>query len=493
MRVGTWVPVYKTIVPIPVRFAVAFGLREGSQLYIGPLDRGDEVKIHGIELLVSPVPPRLWKSVCRLSVRLHDVPGALAIATRFLVDRQINILLTESCVTYHERAHWDAICDLSTCPGYPGAQGRRESYADALQGFLTDLSTDFVEYAKAPHNRVAFLQDRYMDIHFTPLPGLNDTAFTCSEAKCATLTHQDGGVVLPGKIVDTINQACNREGEALPPYAVITGNTEQRYLRIFFAKNHRRIFRAVVENRLTQFAGGGIGAMHGFLSSLPKQVDLIRTSNYIVESSPEVERGYIDMIAYWGHDADPHGTSAPDRGHAVSETDFRDHVDRLVLCDIQGNQHRGCFSVVEFGQPDTIYPRVFISYSTGRAEKELQYLRHKLWSSHFQPIVGTEYDRYPRGPDLATQSRVTRDVTSQSFEIIPGCVAFISLMTPRDDFRVVSTPAAPDRPRHVLPPWTVAEEAFAYACDVGVIIRIKHDAVEGPRYNENVRTFVTVR
>ncbi len=59
-----------------------------------------------------------WSSVCGLSVSLADRLRALATATNFLKTMHINILLTEACVTYADRAHWDAIVDLSNTPGF---------------------------------------------------------------------------------------------------------------------------------------------------------------------------------------------------------------------------------------------------------------------------------------------------------------------------------------------------------------------------------------
>src|ERR1051325_7945965 len=119
MRIGEWVPVYKQWLPIPPRMAMAFGLQEGSELYLARVkDDPARPDVREYEMIGSPVPASSGRSVCRLSVRLEDTERTLATATRFLRDRGINILLTECCTTYSRRAHWDAICDLAGMPGF---------------------------------------------------------------------------------------------------------------------------------------------------------------------------------------------------------------------------------------------------------------------------------------------------------------------------------------------------------------------------------------
>src|SRR5438046_1892924 len=87
-----------------------------TRYVLAALRDGDTERRYGCEVVGSPVPIQLWKTVCRLSVRLHDRPGALAAATQFLRQQKINILLSECCSTYQSRAHWDALCDVGQTP-----------------------------------------------------------------------------------------------------------------------------------------------------------------------------------------------------------------------------------------------------------------------------------------------------------------------------------------------------------------------------------------
>jgi hypothetical protein len=87
-------------------------------LYLAPMVTGRRSRNDDAQIIITPIPPTSWKSVCRLSVRLHDKPKALAKALRFLREREITILLTEAAATFQERAHWDAICDLTSYKGY---------------------------------------------------------------------------------------------------------------------------------------------------------------------------------------------------------------------------------------------------------------------------------------------------------------------------------------------------------------------------------------
>jgi hypothetical protein len=481
MRVGTWVPVYNSMVPIPERLAVSFGLDEGSQLHLATFSGNLAPKRHDVELIVSPVPVPLWRKVCRLSVRLEDKPHALELATRFVADKKINILLTESCATYRERAHWDAICDISLCEGAPRETSYPETFAREMTEFLAQLSSDFEDFATDKANRKAFIQKPHMDIRFTSLPGLNDSSFvpSGSEVLTQTLHHRTGGVELTPPLVRHISKQCGDDssGERLPPYAMITGNTEQRYMRIFFTRRHKSMFRAVVRNDLQGLPGGGIGALNAFLASLPEEVDLIKTSNYITESAPGKEKGSIEIFGYWeGKDSD----------EAALERRFEEIINGIELKNQEGSVLEGAFSVEAFGRPDPVYPRVFVSYSTQQAERELKFVREQLWDSHFQPIVGTEFSRYPLGPTLADQPEIPSDVSSEAFGILDGCVAAFSIVTPRQDLLLKS-----DSPQEIYAPapWIVAEESYAWARGLKVV-RVRHENVGDPKYNRNIREFL---
>ena len=118
MRIGKWVSIFGDALPVPRRMSMALGLFEKSELHLVTLlDHGDKQK-HECEIIISPVPIRSWRSVCRVTVRLLDQPGALSAATEFLKEERINVLLSECCSTYQGRAHFDAICDLGQMKDY---------------------------------------------------------------------------------------------------------------------------------------------------------------------------------------------------------------------------------------------------------------------------------------------------------------------------------------------------------------------------------------
>ena len=67
-----------------------------------------------------------------------------------------------------------------------------------------------------------------------------------------------------------------------------------------------------------------------------------------------------------------------------------------------------------------------------------------------------------------------------------GCVACISLQLARDDFKIIDP--VNGNIRYILPPWAVAEEVYAWSKNVGMLLRLKDEAVEDPRYNRNTLT-----
>lgn len=472
MRIGKWVPLYRRTVPIPRRLSMAFGLYEGSELYVAPLRDLDSERRHGFEVLVSPVPVQLWKSICRLSVRIKDRPGALAKATQFLREQRINILLSECCSTYQQRAHWDAICDIAQTPAMTVLDGcPRDRYESTMQKLLDVLTAKFSEFMELEVASDSFLLGPDKHVQFTPLTGLNDSSFAYDPANVVRVEHRFGALELSERIAAVISKGCHFDNGRLPSYAMITGNTEQRYLRILFLKDDSHMFRLVIEDELREFSSGGVGVLNQVLTSLPPSVNLFRASTYIFEKRDNLERGRIDLIGHWD-----------DEVATPADRQLKDIIESLEIVDAEKVPHGGALRVVKFDTPDTVYPRVFISYSTGHEEEKLQILRQRLFENDFHPVVGTDFDADDDDED--DDDPVTGDVVKSAFRGIRGCVAFISLQVRRPDYRI----EGPTGERFFVPPWLIAEEVYAWTRKIGMIIRLKHASVEDVAYNKHTRS-----
>jgi hypothetical protein len=452
---------------------MAFGLYEGSELYVAPLRDIDTERKHGFEVLVSPVPVQLWKTICRLSIRIKDRPGALATATEFLRHQRINILLSECCSTYQRRAHWDAICDIAQTPGADVLDGcPREQYEHAMQNLLDVLTGKFSHFMEEPAARDAFLLGTEKHVQFSPLTGLNDTSFAFEPGYVARIEHRFGALELPERIAAHISKGCHFDNGRLPSYAMITGNTEQRYMRILFLKDYSHMFRLVIDDELRDFTGGGVGVLNQVLAKLPPSVNLFRASNYIFEKRDNLERGRIDLIGHWDEE-----TASP------VDRQLPELVEALEIVDAEKNVHRGALKVAKFDTPDTIYPRVFISYSIGHEEDKLQILKQRLFENNFHPVVGTDFEA---DDEVDDDDDVTGDVVKSAFRGIRGCVAFISLQVKRPEYHV----SEGDSDTFLVSPWLIAEEVYAWSRKVGLIIRLKHAAIDEVSYNRNTRTKV---
>ena len=472
MRMGKWVPLYRRTVPIPRRLSMAFGLYEGSELYVAPLRDHDTERKHGFEVLVSPVPIELWRSICRLSIRIKDRPGALAKATQFLRDQRINILLSECCSTYQQRAHWDAVCDIAQTPEMAVLEGcGRDQYEGTMQKLLDVLTAKFSQFMENEAGSDAFLLGTDKHVQFSPLTGLNDTSFVYDPTNVARVEHHFGALELPERMAAHISRGCHLDSGRLPGYAMITGNTEQRYMRILFLKDYSHMFRLVIEDELRDFSGGGVGVLNQVLTKLPPSVNLFRASTYIFEKRNNLERGRIDLIGHWD-----------DEIEKSADRQLKDIVESLDIDDVEQKPHSGALHVVKFDTPDTMYPRVFISYSIGHEEEKLQLLRQRLFENDFHPVIGTDFDADEDDED--DDDPVTGDVVKSAFRGIRGCVAFISLQVKRPDYRI----DGPDGERFFVPPWLIAEEVYAWSRKIGVIIRLKHAAIEDVAYNRHTRT-----
>jgi hypothetical protein len=480
MRIGEWVPVFKRTLPIPQRLSMAFGLHEGSELNVVRILDADTYRTHGCELIVSPIPIPTWRSVCRLSLRLADKPHALAEATRFVREQQINILLSECCSTYQKRAHWDAICDLSLVNGFASLQDvGRADYGRSVQRFVDILGDKFMAFMH--DNPDAFLSGGERFVQFSPLTGLNDAAFICELERGVVVEHRAGAIILPDPVANEINRQCHMpNSKSLPEYAMITGNTEQRYMRVLFLRDYENMFRVVLNDDLTDFAGGGIGLLNSLLTALPHQINLIHASNHIFARRDRVAKGRVTLTGHW----DMGDLIAAEDRHGLMETRFRQLINSVEVEDIDGQKHKSALEVVDFVWPRTVYPRVFISYSTGMERDRLQHLMTALLHHQFHPVLGTD-----AGKESYIAGRpVPADVLQASLQTLAGCVACISLQMKREDFKIVDPETG--TARYVMPPWAVAEEVYAWASNVGMLIRLKDAAVEDPRYNRNTHTEV---
>lgn len=490
MRVARWVPLYRCIVPIPLRLALSFGLAENSELHLAPITDSGQKHRFGCEVMVSPIPFQSWRRVCRLSIRLKDQPKALATATGFLRQKRINVLLCEACSTYQERFHMDAVCDLSLTPGFSENMSlRRESYEKTMEDFLASLNQSLNDYMEDELNRKAFLLGPEKHAQFTPLTGLNDAAFVCKNENKQKIEYSAGGIELPPSLTNYVSRSCGFDEHVLPKYAMITGNTEQRYLRILFLKEYSHLFRLAVRSDIVNFSGGGVGVLDQILHALPDQINLVKASNYILEQDQNeqginIERSHIEMIGHWDL---PDTLIHPQAQRQYMLQHLTEIVGSLVLEDLDHKKHEKTLMVTEFHSPRDVYPKVFISYSIGNEKEKLERLMKYLREHDFEPVLGTDPGQEGR-EGLSSEHRVASDVVQGAFQMIRRCVAFISLQVRREDFKVREEHDQKVTERYILPHWTVAEEVYAWASDVGFIIRLRDSAVEAPRYNQNVLT-----
>ncbi len=482
MRIGKWVRVYQQLLPVPRRMSMSFGLFENSELHVVPLPDVSSEQGHECELMISPVPLRSWRSVCRLSVRLQDKPHALAKATAFLQEQKINILLSECCSTYQARAHWDAICDLTQTPGFAAvAKSSRRKFESVMDSYLQHLTGEFRKFAKAKGNQKVFLLDTANYVQFSPLTGLNDASFVCLHEHSHTLHHRAGALKLPDELTRYVSEECGLDPPTLPHYAMITGNTEQRYMRVLFLKEHRYMFRLTVHNDLPDFAGSGVGVLHQFLSKLPPQVNLTRASNYIFEKKGNVERGRIDLVGHWNVEKRRLRNETVDE---CMEREFGQIIDRLVITDIDGRKHKQALKLIKVATASTAYPRVYISYSVNRDDKKLELLMSQLTDNNYEPVLGTRESGNMKELRLG-EKRVGRDALSLALGNIDGCVAMVSLQTKRDEYSVTDIDG---NRRYLVAPWLVAEEIYAWSTpgDGPLVIRLKDHDIHDSTYNRNL-------
>lgn len=460
--------------------SMAFGLFENSELHLVPLlDHGDKQK-HECEIIISPVPIRSWRSVCRVTVRLLDQPGALSAATEFLKEERINVLLSECCSTYQGRAHFDAICDLGQMKDYGELLlVGRDEFEVEMSKFLERLTTRFEKFAEAHPKKNLFLTDTVDYVRFSSLTGLNDASFVCRRDIAEVASHTGGALQLPKPLARYVSEACDLVPPALPNYALVTGNTEQRYMRVLFLRDHKYMFRFVVDNDLPHYAGSGIGVLHQFLRALPEDVNLMRASNYIFDKKESVERGRIDLIGHWNVE------SRRRKGENIEQCMQRELgavLEGLVIQDVEGTKHPNALKLVKIKTAKTAYPRVYISYSIGHDDQRLATLMSALTDANYTPVLGTDE---PDDDDLPVDQRpVGSDVMREALPLIDTCVALISLQSKRVDYKVILPTG---KTKYIVPPWLTAEEMYAWSSPaLPRVLRLREIGMDDSTFDRNL-------
>jgi len=464
MRVGNWQKIYGNEIPIPETLSTAFGLSDGSQLHLAPIVSKDK-KLKEVEIIVSPVEVNSWASAVRLSVRLQDRPKSLHCATEFLRQHMINILLTEACSTYKERAHWDAICDVKMVDGFNEISlTNRDEYKEDIKDFLNRLNTKLHRHMIKKQNKKYFLSG--LDFHglFSELPGLNDAHFNCDKSGKCIVPFQTGEIKIPLDLQSYIRTELNLKGDNFPQYAIITGNTEQRYLVIWFINDYENLFVTRIDNELTDLKGQGIGVLNQMLNAIPPEINLMRTSNYVTKKTLKTEKGRIEMLGHWDNLI---------HNKEKNKTKFIEWIESIVIHDIDGTSRKNALSVASFEHPTDDLPNVYISHSTEHDEKKLDILFKELREIKCEPILGTEYRGGRNG-----FGGTSKTVIEYSFGPINECVVFISLISARSELKCGK--------KYLPSPWLIAEEVFAWKSGIKFMVRLQDSKVEVPKWNRHI-------
>jgi hypothetical protein len=464
MRLGKWVRIFSNTVPVPIAFSASFGIREGGRLYLAPMVTGKGSISNDAQVIITPIPPSSWKSVCRLSVRLHDRPKALAKALRFLREREINILLTEAAATFQERAHWDAICDLTAYKEYANTgELPFEAYQVRMREIVSALDTDLKYWASSPENKDVFLTGVDMHADFSLLTGLNIAYFRINPSNVFQSEFDAGGVVLPDSLEKELQRILKSRG--LPPissHALITGSTAQRYMRLLFIRDSSSFVFADIECRLPRYSTE-VGMLEKVLCRLPDDLNLLHITEYR-EARGGQEVAGIKLIGDW-----------PDH----KKDDLERMIDSIEVDDDNSDAKQQLVSLRDYATPSIAFPKIFISYSIAHDAQRCRLLQNRLIENNYEPVVGTDHSE---SPDFAGQP-VSEDVLTKSLNQIPSCVGFIALHSARPDFELKNG-------GHTVPPWLVTEEVFAWSRNIGYLARLAEEGLDSPRYNRNTQAFI---
>ena len=465
VRLGKWVRIFSNTVPVPIAFTASFGIREGGRLYLAPMVTGRKNKNEDAQVIITPIPPSSWRSVCRLSIRLHDKPKALAKALKFLREREINVLLTEAAATFQERAHWDAICDLISYKEYANAgELSFEAYQSQMRKIVLALDAELKHWASSPENRDVFLTGGDMHADFSLLTGLNIAYFRIDPSNVFESVFEGGGVVLPDTLEKELQRLLRSRG--LPPistHALITGSTEQRYMRLLFIRDSSSFMFADIECRLPKYSAGGFSMLERVLSQLPDDLNLLHLTEYREVGEEGQEVTGIKLIGDWtDHNKD----------------EFQRMIESIEVGENDPTARKQLVSLRDYATPSTAFPKIFISYSIAHDEQRCRLLQNRLIENNYEPVVGTEY---ADSINIAGQ-QVSEDVLTKSLNQIPSCVGFIALLSARPDFQLKDG-------RYTIPPWLVTEEVFAWSRGIGYLARLAEQGLDGPRYNRNTQTF----
>lgn len=539
MRLGKWIRIFNQIVPIPANFSSSFGLVNGSMLHFAMVkppvpitspsgaatpniaESNKNIKPY-VEIIISTIPRDMWGTVCSLSVRMKDQPGALAIATKFLRDNKISIILSEAAGTFGGRAHWDCVCDLTHCEFFTKAKIKPDDdylkKREKMKGVVDRLSIEFKKWVKKTKSyKEYFTEGEDQHILFNLLTGLNYANQGCFKTEDSSekdnqyngkMPFVDGGIELPEDLLKRIEDKIGLDNwnNILPSHALITCNTEQRYMRLYFIPHVGEFVSAEIGFEIENVASDGIGLYHQILSAMPENLNLLHITLHRIheivndqqddekENAKSHEIGKIRLVGHWkvdefcGDDIRNKISELknPERRrlalkNAIEVKKYVDVDDKPLGEQLFGEneQYKKVAWLENLHVPKANDPAVYISHPMEEDAKEfVQILKRKLSEAGFLPITGSGVGGFA---DIGAR-RVSTGIEASAFSPINSCFAFILLC--KKDGKYVSKKDA-----HFISPWLIAEEAYAFSRAVFFMARLAEKGMELPKYKSDILTF----
>lgn len=553
MRLGKWIRVFNQIVPIPANFSSSFGLLNGSMIHFAMVEPKKIDNCHArqyVEVILSTIPRKMWGSVCSLSVRMTDNPQSLAIATEFLRDNKISIILSEAAGTFGGRAHWDCVCDLTHCEIFQkimstpsDSEGQevqslpsdnpKTKYIDTrkkMQKVTKALSKEFVKWVARGNaqRKAAFTSGDDQHIEFRQLTGINYANVSCYNDREETATNEkntdylhgkmsfkEGGIELPEDLLAKIEEQISLDNwnNILPSHALITCNTEQRYMRLYFVPHVGEFVSGEIIFRIQKIDNDGIGLYNHILKNMPPDLNLLHITLNRLHSanledleplglnennekrddngntqnnSPLKEIGKIRFVGHWPVDEENITQKKKELASAINrkrilekaiekepKEPFKDSENKDIPSD-------KLVKLTSLGAPRANDLAVYISYpmDAKNAEEYLNILKRELVKADFLPITGTSIGGYAN----IGQRAVSSGVAYSAFSPINTCFAFISLCIKNDEYLSKGG-------KYFTSPWLIAEEAYAFSKAVFFMARLAESGMDLPSYKTDILTF----
>lgn len=472
MRVTHFVPYKRGKINVAKEILPELGIRNESQLYAVLLNDDEPHPT----VALSIIPPSIWDRAFKLAIYLSKKPGSLNEAANIISDVGINLIASwAAATTASGEGCWTSIIELPQ--EYLGSEGKitklKNEITDALQRKNVLSKSEELNYRLDP-------------VLLNPLKVLQ-TLQPNDAIECQYTGRVEDYSLELRKFLNKNNKSLEdliiykyfiERDRGIPPYCLLTPDTEERYIRLAFLPDYLEMVQISMKLEISsesRIFKGYFGSVLESLHSLG--FNLYAADNFMLaKSDPVPGSKVLTEEARFIFCAD---------ARKVRPKDLREMKKKVFgLVNSKLKRHAQNYPGSDFrlyeeslAEIETLFPRCF--FATNAPKKNRKAYRTVL------RIRGLALE--PVNVDITVSQAVLKDVTL----LLHASPIVVSLHLPKEGNQLLTLESSIEKPFENYCPsdWVLFEEAYALGLGRRVF-RMRHKDVRQPRYALGQKEFV---